>query len=192
MAENAGKGLVDSNVVSKLFNVTPRQVTQLVTEGVITATKDKGNYKYDLPLVTQQYIKHLSDRLAGRESKSTTMEQEREKLDADIRMKKAKAAMLELQFAELEGKMHKSEDVEALTTDLVFAIRGMLIALPGRLAIDTVGAKTAAEASNLIRAETYKILEALTNYRYDPDAYAKRVRERQGWSELVEDETDEP
>ena len=191
MAENNAKGFVDSNVVSKLFNVTPRQVTQLVTEGVITAAKDKGNYKYDLALVTQQYIKHLSERLAGREKNSSLMEQEREKLDADIRMKKAKAAMLELQYAELEGKMHKSDDVEALTTDLVFAIRGMLIALPGRLAIDVVGAKTAAEASNMIRAETYKILEALSNYRYDPDVYAKRVRERQGWSELMDDETDE-
>jgi hypothetical protein len=67
----------------------------------------------------------------------------------------------------------------------------MMIALPGRLAIDVVGAKTAAEASNMIRAEAYKILEELSNYRYDPEVYAKRVRERQGWSELMNDEADE-
>ena len=31
----------------------------------------------------------------------------------------------------LEGTMHRSEDVEAVMTDLVYSIRSMLVALPG-------------------------------------------------------------
>jgi len=182
---------VDSGVVAKLFGVTARRIQQLVQENIITATKVKGNYKYDLPLVTQQYIKYLSDKVTGRESKGTTAEQERDKLEADIRMKRAKAAMLELQQSELEGKMIRSDDVEAVMTDHVYTLRGMLIALPGRLAVDVAAVKTATEASNLICMEVYNILEDLSNYRYDPEVYAQRVRDRQGWSELLSDETDE-
>lgn len=91
---------------------------------------------------------------------------------------------------ELEGTMHRSEDVEAVMTDLVYNIRSMLIALPGRLAVDVVAAQTAAEASEIIRAEVYKILEELAAYKYDPEEYARRVRDREGWSDLSDDADD--
>ena len=191
MPESVNKNYVDSGVVSKLFGVSTRRVQQLAQENIIAAIKDKGNYKYDLPLVTQQYIKYLSDKVTGRQGRGTTAEQEREKLEADIRMKNAKAAILELQQSELEGMMIRSEDVEAVMTDHVYTLRGMLMALPGRLAVDVEAAKTAPEASNLIRVEVHKILEDLSNYKYDPEVYAQRVRERQGWGELISDETDE-
>jgi len=32
----------------------------------------------------------------------------------------------------------------------------------------------------------------VSNYRYDPEVYAQRVRDRQGWGELTGDDTDEP
>lgn len=84
--------------------------------------------------------------------------------------------------------MHRSEDVEAVMTDLVYTIRSMLMALPGRLAVDVVSAKTAAEASEVIRAEVYKVLEELAGYKYDPEEYARRVRDREGWSDLSDGE----
>ena len=86
--------------------------------------------------------------------------------------------------------MHRSEDVEAVMTDLVYTIRSMLMALPGRLAVDVFGAGSAAEASDLIRAEVYKILAELAGYRYDPEVYAQRVREREGWIEPPGEEAD--
>ena len=47
--------------------------------------------------------------------------------------------------------MHRSEDVEAMTNDLVYTARSMIMALPGRLAMDVVQAGSASEASALIR-----------------------------------------
>ena len=47
--------------------------------------------------------------------------------------------------------MHRSEDVAAMTEDLVYAIRGALMALPGRLAVDVCDVKTPAEVSEVIR-----------------------------------------
>ena len=98
--------------------------------------------------------------------------------------------MAALQLKELEGTMHRSEDVEAVMTDLVYSIRSMLIALPGRLAVDVSTADTAAEASEIIHTEVYKILEELAAYKYDPEVYARRVRDREGWSELSDDADD--
>ena len=87
--------------------------------------------------------------------------------------------------------MHRSEDVEAVITDLVYLIRSMLVALPGRLAVDAAQAQTAAEASVIIRKEVYKILEELADYQYDPEEFAKRVREREGWIQTEIEEEDD-
>lgn len=91
------------------------------------------------------------------------------------------------------SKMHRSEDVEAVTNDLVYTVRSMIMALPGRLAMDVVQVASANEASALIRAECYKILNELANYNYDPAVYQRRVRDREGWSDIIvaADETDD-
>ncbi len=191
MAEKQTKtsaNLQGTEVIAKLFNVTTRRVQQLTTEGVIIATKDGKANKYDLLPTIQRYIKYLSDKANGREKKDTKVEEERAQAEADL--KKAKAGMADLQFKELQGKMHRSEDVEALTTDLVYTIRSMIVALPGRLAVDVVAADTAAEASEIIRTECFKVLEELSRYKYDPEEYARRVRDREGWQELTVDDDD--
>jgi len=96
--------------------------------------------------------------------------------------------MAELELMELEGKMHRSEDVEAMTTDLILNIRSMLLALPGLLAVDLAEISNPAEVSERIKEAVYDILEELSNYKYDPKEYQKRVRERQGWENEQEDE----
>ena len=57
--------------------------------------------------------------------------------------------------------------------------------------MDVVQVKTASEASALIRAECNKVLEELAGYKYDPEAYRRLVRDREGWSEAVADEADD-
>ena len=86
-----------------------------------------------------------------------------------------------LQLKELEGTMHRSEDVAAMTEDLVYSIRNMLNALPGRLATDVANTDSPAEAADIIRRETNRMLRELANYHYNPEAYAARVNERRQW-----------
>lgn len=183
--------LVDSKTIAAIFGVDPRRVQQLAKEGVITATKEGHANRYDLLPTIQRYIRYLSDKANGRESISKKdAETEGRRLEAEADLKRSKADMAALQLKELEGKMHRSEDVEAVMTDLVFTIRSSLIALPGRLAVDVVTAQTAAEASVIIRDEVYKILEELAGYKYDPEEYARRVRDREGWGDLPDGEDD--
>lgn len=191
MAEGKKQNLQGSAIIAKLFGVTERRVQQLAKEGVIPAAKQRP-YQFDLLPTVQAYIKHLSEKANGKEQKSTdTVQAEADKLRAEADLKQSKAKIAEMQLKELQGNMHRSEDVEAMTNDLVYTVRSMIMALPGRLAMDVMQATTAAEASAIIRSECYQILEALAGYQYDPEAYQRRVRDREGWSDTFADEADD-
>ena len=191
MAGATKQNLQGSAIIAKLFGVTERRVQQLAKEGIIPAAQEKP-YKFDLLPTVQAYIKHLSAKAAGREEKGADdVRAISDKLRAEADLKRHKADMAEMQLKELEGEMHRSEDVEAVMNDLVYTIRSMILALPGRLAMDVVQTSNANEASAIIRTECHKILEELAAYSYDPEVYQRRVRDREGWKEALEDETDE-
>ena len=184
MAEN----LQPTQVIAKIFGVSTRRVEQLKTEGVI---KGEGKpTKYDLLPTIQAYIKYLSDKANGREKKEAMANLEEQKLSAEVEIKKSKAEAARLELKELQGKMHRAEDVEAIFTDHVLFLRSMLLAMPGKLAVDLSGEHSAAEQAETVKREVYYILNNLADYRYDPEEYKKRVMERQGWETQREDEDD--
>lgn len=182
MAEN----LQSTQVIAKIFGVSTRRVEQLKTEGVI---KGHGKpTKYDLLPTIQAYIRYLSDKANGREKKETTAELEEAKLRAEVDIKEAKAKAAQMELKELQGKMHRAEDVEAIMTDHVLFLRSMLMAMPGKLAVDLSGTHTAPEQAERVKKEIYYILNQLADYRYNPEKYKARVRERQGWNERQGDD----
>lgn len=188
MAENPKQNLQSTDIIAKLFDLDVRRVQQLAKEGILPAASQRP-YKFDLLPTVKAYIRYLRDRANGKEAKTAdTVKAEADKLRAEADLKQSKAKIAELQLKELEGKTHRSEDVEALTNDLVYTARSMIMALPGRLAMDVVQAGSANEASALIRTECYKILDELAGYQYDPEAYRRRVRDREGWSDALADE----
>lgn len=65
-----------------------------------------------------------------------------------------------------------------MTEDLIYTIRGALLALPGRLAVDASTAKSPNEAAEIIRKEVHAVMQDLSEYRYDPKKYEERVRAR--------------
>ena len=188
MAENPKQNLQSTDIIAKLFDLDVRRVQQLAKEGILPAASQRP-YKFDLLPTVKGYMRYLRDRANGKEAKTAdTVKAEADKLRAEADLKQSKAKIAELQLKELEGKMHRSEDVEAMTNDLVYTARSMIMALPGRLAMDVVQAGSANEASALIRTECYKILDELAGYQYDPEAYRRRVRDREGWSDALADE----
>ncbi len=185
MAEN----LQSTQVIAKIFGVSTRRVEQLKAEGII---KGQGKpTKYDLLPTIQAYIRYLSDKANGREKKEVDSQLETEKLTAEKRIKMAKAEMAELELKEMKGELHRASDVEAIVTDHVLYMRSMMMAMPGKLAVDLAAIQTAPEAAERIKQEVYYILNNLSSYRYDPDEYKRRVRERQGWNERREEESEE-
>lgn len=188
MEEKAKQNLQSTESMAELFEMDPRRVQQLTKEGILP-TASLRPYKFDLLPTVKAYVRYLRERANGKEQKTADKAKaEADKLRAEADLKQSKAKIAEFQLKELEGKMHRSEDVEAMTNDLVYTVRSMIMALPGRLAMDVVQAGSANEASALIRTECYKILNELAGYQYDPEAYRRRVRDREGWSDALADE----
>ena len=135
---------------------------------------------FELGETMRAYCAMLKAR-AGPEKSEQEIKREEAKSAAEVTMKVARAQIAKAEADELQGKMHRSEDVAAMTTDLIYAIRGAMMALPGRLAVDVAAAQSPAEAAEIIRREVNKAMRELSNYRYDPKKYEERVRERRAW-----------
>ncbi len=165
---------VSTTELACVLGITGRRVRQLAEDGQLERT---GKGVFNLAASVQRYI-------AG-QSRPTTSEEEAKmekgKRQAEVTLKAAKAEMARLEMKELQGKMHRAEDVKAMTEDLVYTTRSALMALPGRLAVDVCAAQTAAEASEIIRREVALVMRELASYRYDPKKYEERVRERRSW-----------
>ena len=188
MADAGNANLQTTQVIAKIFQVSTRRVEQLKAEGVI---KGQGKpTKYDLMPTVMAYIKYLSDKANGREKKQVTSELEEQRLKAEVEIKQAKAKQAQMELKEIQGKLHRAEDVEAITTDHVLFFRAMLMAMPGKLAMDLAGTHTAPEQAERVNQEVHYILNRLAEYRYDPEEYKKRVMERQGWAASRWDEDD--
>lgn len=185
MSDEKKENLVSSAELGAYLGKTDRHVQKLAKEGILTVIKKGTKNYYNLYIVIQEYIEHLANRDTQKYSSL-----EEEKLSEEIRLKRAKASIAQLEFEEIEGTMHRADDVEAMTNDLVFNIRSALMAMPGRLAVDTATLSTPAETSERIRKEVHSILSGLSEYKYDPEEYKRRVRDRQGWktSESNEEE----
>lgn len=185
------KNMVEAKVIAKLFGVTVRRIQQLTQDGVLQTEQVGRQRRYDLLQTVRRYIVYLQEKVNSKSASKDDTENESRKIKADADLKVVKAEIAEMERDELKGEMHRSEDVEAMTTDLVFAIRGMMLALPGRLAIDLAPISSPAEISERIKQEVNAILLELSNYQYDPETYKKRVRERRGWGELMKEEKDD-
>ena len=158
-------------------------VGQLVSQGILNKRSTPYGAMFDLTATMRAYCDMLEERTRPAESEEQ-ISAEKERLSYELSMKKAKATITTLEAMELQSKMHRSEDVANMTEDLIYAIRGMLLALPGRLAIDAANLTNPAEVSDLIRHEVYQVMEELSRYEYDPQKYEERVRERMSWEKI--------
>ena len=170
---------VTTTDLAAIFGLTARRIQQLAQDGIFKAHK-RGKY------ILSESVQAYSD-YCGREKAISPVEMT--KLNADVSIKKARAIKATLEAKELQGKMHRSEDVSYFFKELIYAIRGMIIALPGRLAVDTANASDPNETSAIIKEECNRLMEELVNYRYDSKKYEDFVRKRLNW-ELNADEDD--
>ncbi|MDR0326355.1 MAG: hypothetical protein LBI19_09705 [Oscillospiraceae bacterium] len=158
-------------------------VGQLVSQGTIRKVTTPHGAMFDVADTMKAYCALLEAR-AEKAAEKAVNPTEQARGRAEVSLKKAKAIKAVLETQELQGKMHRSEDVALFTEDLIFAMRGMLLALPGRLAIDAAGLTDPNEVSELIRREVYNVMDELSRYQYDERKYEERVRERLSWDTI--------
>ncbi|MFR8038602.1 MAG: hypothetical protein ACLU5E_01345 [Anaerovoracaceae bacterium] len=195
MEEKNNGNLWRTEKVAQYIGKSVRRVQQLTQEGIISTVKVKEDGKtvrrYDISHTLRDYIFYLDAELKKKQDQCADKETVAGKLDAEKRLKEAKAELAEIDLKEKHGEMHRSEDVEKIMTQHVFAVRSMLLSLPNRLAVDAAGANTKAEAADVIKRGVYDILNQLSDLAYDKTDYQKLVRERQGWEEYDFDDFDQ-
>lgn len=190
MTEVAKKNYQKVDVIARLFGKTVRRINQLSADGVLPTENTPEGRRYDLLPTITRYIKYLEERIGRGQSQSMTDKLEK-KLDAEIKYKQAKADKSKLELDELKGTLHRAEDIEKLTNEMVFAVRAMLLALPGRVAMDLAAINTAPEVSAYLAQHVAVLLDELATHEYNPDAYAALVREREGWTESEDDDSED-
>lgn len=168
--------MISSQEVADITGMALRTTQDLAKKGILTCEKKGNKLMFDLYTVIREYCEYVAQ-LNRKDFASI----EEAKAYEDVRIKKAKAEMAELELKELKGSLHAAEDVESMTTDLVLVIRSSFLALPGRLSAELAEMDDASEISERLKKEIFDVLEDLSNYEYDPEEYRKRVRERRGW-----------
>ena len=180
--------LADRNVTTTelalILGITGRRVQQLTQDGVLT-TVSRG--KFVLSAAVQAYIGSISRGGLTEEAKKI----ERVKAKAEATLKTSKAKIAQAEAKELSGQMHRSEDVAAMTAELIYTIRGALMALPSRVAINAAALSDPAEVAEYMRGEVNQIAEEIALFRYDPAKYEARVRERRSWTDKLGGDEDE-
>lgn len=166
--------------ICSMTGKTNQWIGQLCSQGVLNKKQTTHGALYELSETMKNYCDYLEERAVERDTETKKLD--RAKLQADASIKVAKAAIAKVEADELLGKIHRSEDVEAVLEELVYTIRGALLSLPGRLAVDVAGVSDVSEASEIIRKEIYSILEELSNFQYDPAKFQERVRQRRNMS----------
>ena len=181
-----GRNITEETIVSTtemamVLGVTARRVQQMIQDGTMQTIR-----KGELLLIdnVQRYISFITGNQMTEEERKI----EKDRRNAETKLKVAKASIAMFEANELKGKMHRSEDVEALTQDMCNTIRSVLLGLPGQLAVDVSMCDTAEECSVLIRDAVYGVLNELSEYEYDPKKYEERVRNREKMDERPEDD----
>lgn len=189
MAGNTTKNYQKTDVIARLFDKSTRRIQQLTQDGVLPTEQTPQGRRYDLLPTIKRYISYLEARAEKQQPQSMTQKLEA-KLDAEIKYKKAKADKAKLELDELKGQMHRAGDIEKLTNELVFSVRSMLLALPGRVAMDLAGINKPVEVSQYMARHVEALLNQLAQHEYDPEVYKQLVREREGW-QTEENDDDE-
>ena len=171
--------------VCAILGKSNQWVGQLTSQGTLNKSKTAHGALYNLSESLSAYIKSIEDKSSDNPEQK---EIELNKLKADVSLRTSKAIVAGLKAKELQGKMHRSEDVAAVTEDLVYTIRSALLALVGRLSTDLVGITDQAELSAKIQDEVYAVMETLSTYKYDSKKYEERVRQRLRKDSLEADE----
>lgn len=176
---------VKTTELAGILGVSARRIQQLAQDDIFRPVRRGW---FSLGDSVRRYIAFL-DKEKKQES-DAEREQSKKRARADVEWKESRAKIAKLQAEELEGTMHRAEDVQAMTEQLLYAVRGALSALPGRCGKEVAETDNVRETIAILQREVNAAMDELQNFRYDPDAYKRLVRDRKNWEQDHGEETD--
>ena len=142
------------DTISKLLDLTPQRVNQLVNQGVIPRA-ERG--RYELVPVVRAYIRFLRDRTVRGDVQGDDYTTYR------TRLTKARAEMAEKENAQLDSKLIPADDAKQAWSAMVSNARARLLSIPNKIAPIVCAAETINEAREIIKTEIYEALNELAD-----------------------------
>ncbi len=109
---------------------------------------------------------------------------EKLKLEEQYKHEKAKREITEIKLALIKGKVHRSEDVERVMTDMLTTFKAKIRVIPIKLAAQIKPTMNMSQISTLILKEIDNTLTELSSY--DPNKFYSSE-----YAELIDDEDEE-
>lgn len=162
--------IVNTKTLSKMFNMTERNVRNLVAEDIIGRV---GHGRYDLIDSVSRYITFIKMASDGLDSAAVEESLEYEKWLHE----KAKREKAEIELAHIKKEMHRSEEVEQVLNHMVMAFRSKILSLPSKVALLLTTIDDANQIEVILEREMHQALKELSEY--DPSIF---------FNEDVEDE----
>lgn len=161
---------VSAKVMSEIIGVGDRQIRNLAEEGILVRN---SHGKYLLLKSIKNYIMNLKIAKAGQNVTSDFEEQELDLEKEKAKNEHFKAMITEIRLQLIKGKVHKSEDVGAVITDMFIKFRSKMMALPSALAPKLEG-KEKFEIQEKLKEKIEEALHELADYNpadYYPEEY---------------------
>ena len=138
--------------ISKLLDLSPRRIRQLVDEGIIPREERR---RYALVPAVRGYIQYLRDRAVNADVGSDELGRHR------ARKLKEEADQLEMKSGQMRGELVTVEKYHLMMTASFARVRSKLLALPSKMAPLVVVSKTAAEAQAMLKDVVHDALNEL-------------------------------
>lgn len=164
---NLSEEVVLTHEIADIFGCSPRWVNQLTTSGLL---KQVARGKYKLGEAIREYIAAIKLQAEESDEAETDLRAEQTMLT------RANRKMAELELAVMNGKLHRSDDVQAIMNEMLVTFRSRLLAIPARLAPEITVTSDSNVAQQLIKGEIYDALSELSEY--DPAQYCEKGQER--------------
>lgn len=151
------KTVVNTKVISKMFNMTERNVRYLVDDGVIARV---AHGRYDLIDTVSRYVTFLKMSYDGIDESKVI-----ESLDYEKWLhEKAKREKAEIELAHIKKEMHKADEVEKVQNHMMMAFRSKLLSLPSKLALQLASKDDPKMIEALLERDIHEALAELADY----------------------------
>jgi phage terminase Nu1 subunit (DNA packaging protein) len=142
------------DTISKLLDLTPQRVNQLVREGIVPKA-ERG--RYELVPVVQAYIRYLRDRAVKGDVYGDDYSAHR------TRLVKVRADLLEIEQSQVEGRLIPSGDVEAAWVEVLANCRSKMLSIPTKVAPEVFAAESLVEVKGLLKTAVNEALSELAS-----------------------------
>lgn len=154
-SRNLAEEIILTHELAAIFGCSPRWINQLTTNGLLTQA-ERG--RYQLGSAIREYIAAIKQQAEEKDEEETDLREEQTLLT------RANRKMAELDLAVMNGKLHRSEDVQNIMNEMLTSFRSRLLAIPARISPEVAAATDSMVVQQMIKGEIYDALSELSEY----------------------------